>query len=264
MSEDVDLKIVMRSDHGLSRSGMKNYLRDVHKQVNQVMVRFGFEEEDAGRKVLNEYRYCASSWRYQSEYGASTALRPHLSLEFTVRDPQFSTVSAPISYLMEKFGAPPTAAVSIECIAIEETLAEKVLSFLRRHSMHRAGEMKQDWDQALVRHIYDIYCIENFDADISGKAGAHFSALVEFDRTEFGSHKAFADNPKACLLDALVAAEHEKQTATEYGVQLLPLVYGQVRPDFPTAFSTFKRVSLALLNTLGEPADPMSSDRPAK
>ena len=87
MSEDVDLKIVMSSNHGLSRSGMKNYLRDVHKQVNEAMMRFGFEE-DAGRKVLNEYRYCASSWLYHSEYGASTALRPHLSLEFTVRDPQ--------------------------------------------------------------------------------------------------------------------------------------------------------------------------------
>ena len=263
MSEDVDLKIVMSSNHGLSRSGMKNYLRDVHKQVNEAMMRFGFEE-DAGRKVLNEYRYCASSWLYHSEYGASTALRPHLSLEFTVRDPQFATVVAPISYLMERLGAPATAALSIECIAIEETMAEKVLSFLRRHALLRAGEMKQEWDQALVRHIYDIYCIEKFDSNISGKAVARFSALVEFDRTEFGSDKAFADSPKACLLGALAAAEHEKQTATEYDVQLLPLVYGQMRPDFATAFATFKRVSLALLDTLGEPADPMASDQPAK
>jgi predicted nucleotidyltransferase component of viral defense system len=264
MSEDIDLKIVMNGDHGLNRSAMKNYLRDVHRQVREVMASSGFEEEEAGKKVLNEYRYCASSWLYQSEYGASTALRPHLSLEFTVRDPQFATVSAPISYLMEKFGAPPTAAMSIECIAIEETLAEKVLSFLRRHSMHRAGEMKQDWDQALVRHIYDIYCIEKLDANAAGKAVLHFPALVEFDRNEFGSYKAFADNPQACLLDALVVAEHEKQTASEYGMRLLPLVYGQVRPDFPTAFSSFKRVSQTLLATLGERANPVASDRPAE
>ena len=44
------------------------------------------------------------------------------------------------------------------CVAVEETLAEKVISFLRRHAEHRAG-VREKWDQALVRHIYDTYCI---------------------------------------------------------------------------------------------------------
>ncbi len=250
MSEDVDLKVVMNSDHGLSRTAMKNYLSDVQTQIREVMAQLGFDEDESGKKVLNEYRYCASSWLYKSEYAASTALRPHLSLEFTMREPKFETVSMPIAYLIEKFSTPESAATSIECIAMEETVAEKVLSFLRRHSMHRAGAMKQEWDQALVRHIYDIYCIEMSDPVVSGKAGEHFAALVEFDREEFKGYQAFIDDPKACLLSALAAAENEEQTVNEYDTRLLPLVYGAVKPNFATAFASFKTVSQNLLNRL--------------
>lgn len=250
MSEDVDLKVVMDRDHGLSNSARRNYLRDVQQQVRKVMAQLGFEEDESGKKVLNEYRYCASSWLYKSEYAASTALRPHLSLEFTVRDPKFDTVSMPIAYLIEKFSAPESPATSIECIAMEETVAEKVLSFLRRHSMHRAGAMKQEWDQALVRHIYDIHCIEMSAPAASEKAGEHFAALVEVDRAEFKGYQAFIDDPKACLLRALAAAENEEQTVNEYGTRLLPLVYGSVKPDFATAFASFKTVSQNLLNRL--------------
>jgi hypothetical protein len=39
---------------------------------------------------------------------------------------------------------------------LEETLAEKVLSFLRRHAQHRSGNMEQEWDEALVLQIASV------------------------------------------------------------------------------------------------------------
>lgn len=250
MSEDVDLKVVMKPNHGLSRSAMEKYLRTLSHTVKAVITDLGYVEDLAGKKNRNEYRYTASSWLYKSEYQSSTALRPHLSLEFTVRELKFATIQADVSYLMGRFGAPDVATKVIECIAIEETLAEKVLSFLRRHAAHRAGAMEQAWDEALVRHIYDTYCIIAKDAHAAERAGAHFGSLVEFDRAEFKGHQAFTDDAQACLTTALRAAANEEQTIREYNLRLIPLVYGNVRPDFASAYASFATVSEKLLAVL--------------
>lgn len=250
MSEDVDLKVVMNPHHGLGRSAMERYLRNLSHSVKAVITELGYVEDLAGKKNRNEYRYTASSWLYKSDYESSTALRPHLSLEFTVREPRFATIQAEVSYLIGRFGATGVATKVIECIAIEETLAEKVLSFLRRHAAHRAGAMEQPWDEALVRHIYDTYCIIAKDADAANRAGTHFRTLVEFDRTEFKGHQAFADDAQACLSAALMAAAEEEQTIREYNLRLMPLVYGNVKPEFSLAYASFKSVSEKLLGTL--------------
>lgn len=248
MSEDVDLKIALNPGHCLTRSGLRTYLKGVNEQVKAAMAKMGFEEDPDGSKVLNEYRYCASSWLYNSVYSSSTALRPHLSLEFTVREPRFDTHQAPVYYLMERFTEPPKEPPLIECVAIEETLSEKVLSFLRRHSMHRAGVMKQEWDGALVRHIYDVYCILQQYPLAAQEAAAHFGDLVEVDKAEFKNYPAFVEDAKGCLTSALNAAENEEQTLTEYTGRLMPLVYGEVRPDFHTAFAAFKNAAGTLLS----------------
>lgn len=110
--------------------------------------------------------------------------------------------------------------------------------------------MLQAWDTALVRHIYDTYCIVCADSTTVDKAKAQFPGLVEYDTYEFRRHEAFAKDPKACLLDALVAAESEEQTLHEYQSRLIPLIYGGVKPEFNEAFQAFKACSLTLLETL--------------
>ena len=167
-----------------------------------------------------------------------------------MRTPQFPTTPKPIEYLVNKLAEQPGHSVSLQCIAIEETLAEKVLSFLRRHAENRSGNMRQAWNTALVRHIYDTYCIVQADPTTVEKAKAHFAELVAYDAREFGRHEAFAKNPKACLLEALCAAEKERQTRTEYQQRLMPLVYGSTKPGFDEAFQVFKACSQSLLETL--------------
>jgi hypothetical protein len=77
----------------------------------------------------------------------------------------------------------------------------------------------------------------------------HFAELIAFDVREFTHHPAFCENPKACMLAALQAAQTETQTITEYQNRLLPLIYGDNKPSFAQAFDVFKASSLALLET---------------
>jgi len=87
MSEDVDIKVVLRPDHGLSSNQLKKHLSKLKNTVNSTMLELGFDAIDCERIALNENRYFASGWRYQSRYAGHASLRPHLSLEFTVRTP---------------------------------------------------------------------------------------------------------------------------------------------------------------------------------
>lgn len=250
MSEDVDLKIVLAENHGLLRNGLKTHLGKLKALTKEEMERLGFIQDTGGVVVRNENRYVATTWSYKSRYGSDYSLRSHLKLEFTVRTPQFPTIPRPIGYLVDKLADQPGHSVDLQCIAIEETLAEKILSFLRRHAEHRSGNMPSAWDTALVRHIYDTYCIVQSDPTALQKAKAHFSALVAYDVKEFKRHEAFANNPKACLLGALAAAESEQQTKSEYVKRLMPLVYGSTKPGFEVAFQAFKTCSRTLLDTL--------------
>ncbi|MGI4814838.1 MAG: nucleotidyl transferase AbiEii/AbiGii toxin family protein [Janthinobacterium lividum] len=249
MSEDVDLKLVLDPAHDFSGGQLRRHLGKLKRIVIDRMEALGFRTVEQELIARNGNRYFASGWKYRTLYGADNSLRAHLSLEFTLRTPYFVTHRMPIGYLIDKLAGRGGNLVSMTCVAVEETLAEKILSFLRRHAEHRDG-VRADWDIALVRHIYDTYCIVSANAQSAQRAALHFGRLVEYDIAEFSKHTAFRDNPKQCLAHALMVAEHEGQTRAEYEQVLRPLIYGTTRPSFAKAFDVFKSTASLLLETL--------------
>jgi predicted nucleotidyltransferase component of viral defense system len=251
MSEDVDLKVILDEGHGLTKTRLRVHLSELKDKVTEKLVDIGFEELADKRRALNDNRYFASHWAYASHYDHDASLRPYLSLELTVRTPRHGTVNKPIGYLVNKLAGRPEPRLHLDCVTIEETLSEKVISFLRRYSQNRAGEMRQSWDKALVRHVYDVYCIYLLAPSALPLAGFQFKALVDYDVGEFGKqYEAFAKNPKQVLLDALAQAETDAQLQDEYRQHLLPLVFGQARPSYQEAFQVFKRCAESLLPVL--------------
>jgi len=250
MSEDIDLKVKLSSEHRMSRSAEKNHLRNFKHQLIEQMIKAGFEQTHTGPEAHNENKYVATTWQYESCYSGDVSLRPHLRLEYTVRTPAFPVSSVLIGSLVDQLAEQEGTKLPITCIAIEETLAEKVLSFLRRYAQHRSGAGQQPWDTALVRHIYDVFCIVQAVPHSVEKAKNHFADLVKFDTNEFSLHTTFTKNPKACMFTALEAVETDAQTRTEYQTRLMPLIYGKTQPGFADAFQVFKTSSNALLATL--------------
>ncbi len=106
------------------------------------------------------------------------------------------------------------------------------------------------WDDALVRHIYDTWCIVTTDGAAVDRAIEHFRDLVTFDQREFTRHAAFCEDPAMCLTQPLEAVGKDSQTVDEYKTKLVPLIYGDARPSFDEAFAVFKRVATTLLATL--------------
>ena len=144
MSEDVDMKVVLVENHGLSRTAIKSELSELKEHVTATMEKLGFAKDPTGSLVRNENRYVATSWLYGSCYETDISLRPHLSLEFTVRTPQFPTLSKPIAYLCRRnFGREGPVVPAPACRASFRKPAT-VLGYCAgaahlRHVLHRAG-----------------------------------------------------------------------------------------------------------------------------
>ena len=111
--------------------------------------------------------------------------------------------------------------------------------------------MQQDWDKALVRHIYDVHCIMSRKPDVQYDCVAAFSALTAGDVKEFGyQDEKFAANPGAVLKISLSQIEDDEQSRDEYNHVLLPLVYGTDKFSFDEAWGSFREISQRLITTL--------------
>ena len=157
----------------------------------------------------------------------------------------------PIGSLVDHLAKRKGNTFAAPTVAVAETIAEKVLSFLRRYAQHRAGLTQQAWDTALVRHIYDVHCVYHQRADIVAIAAEAFPKLVHGNQNEFGGQfPDFAATALPVLSGALRQASADTTIQAEYTTNLIPLIYGNEAPEFAEAFDSFHAVAVSLLATL--------------
>ncbi|WP_324809892.1 nucleotidyl transferase AbiEii/AbiGii toxin family protein [Ralstonia pickettii] len=251
MSEDADLKVVVSDAFFPSKSEVRRRLSDLKALVSETLCLIGLVEDKAKGQAFNGNRYFCSEWSYARHYASVASLRPHLRIELTARAPVLKTVTCRVGSLVDLLAGREGATFDVETVATAETVAEKVLSFLRRYAQHRAGLLRQDWDTALVRHLYDVHCIYLRQPDALVAARYAFPSLVAGDQKEFGTQfPDFAAAAYQVLSGALKQARDDARTRVEFTSNLLPLVYGGDIPTFEQAIGDFEKVANALLETL--------------
>jgi predicted nucleotidyltransferase component of viral defense system len=253
MSEDADLKVILSSDlASQSNNRIRNRLRELKTSIKTTLADLGFTEDVDKALAFNENRYIHTQWAYAKHYESAVGARPNLQIETTVRSPILPLEICRLTSLAGRL-APhvDTGGFDAPIVSRSETLAEKVLSFLRRFAQHRSGKMNREWDTKLVRHIYDVHCMCRAAPELLAPAEIAFATLVQQDVDEFGTqHPEFAERPYEILSAALTQLVSDSQTAQEYQENLLPLVYGQDRSAFEDAFSTFATTANQLLATI--------------
>jgi hypothetical protein len=256
MSEDADLKIILSPGaKRVSRTQVRRQLSALKTTVSETLAGIGLVEDTSKARALNENRYFCSEWSYARQYDSVASLRPHLQIELTARSPVLVTVTRQIGSLADHLAGRQDHVFSVPTVAIAETVAEKVLSFLRRYAQHRASPVKEDWDNALVRHIYDVHCVYHHHADVVATAAKAFPKIVAGDQKWFGSQfPDFATSALPVLSGALRQAGVDVQIQTEYSKNLIPLIYGNEAPEFAEAFKSFEAVAVSLLMALQESA----------
>ena len=251
MSEDADLKVVLPDAGQAPRAEIRRRLSALKAQVAETLAGIGLVEDKGKELAFNENRYFWSEWSYARHYASAAGLRPHLQIELTARTPVLPPQVRRITTLADQLAGRSDQAFEVPVVAVAETVAEKVLSFLRRYAQHRAGLMRQAWDTALVRHLYDVHCIRQRQPEMLSAARRAFPALVAGDQKEFGTQfPDFATAPRQVLSGALRQARADAKIQAEFTGNLLPLVYGGGTPAFAQAFGDFDAVAETLLEVL--------------
>ena len=271
MSEDIDFKVVPSdSVAGLGTAALR---RKLNAFVTKVMAWLeegegGFGKGSVSRRSLDDNRYTSLDETYQSAFGKPASLRAHLLIELNYTTPSSPTEMHAVGQLLDKL---TTGAyqhkIDIECVSIQQALAEKLVSFPRRLSLQlqknsedQTVELTDAWDKAMVRHLFDVYQIIQSCpvvlADVPA-LGRNVSSTIAHDAIEFAAqHPQFCTAPLAQLQDALAWAASSSVLHAQYDLFVADMVYGPPAktPSYDQALGTFTKTLLAALATTN-PAD---------
>lgn len=259
MSEDIDIKVILDEvpeGYALPKGHTdRARLGDLHREVENTLTAMGFEyvaHDDEENPISRDSRryYCL-----MVSYGAhfqdvTGVLRPQLKLELIHRPPMLAGEMREMGYMLDQFvPRKRPQRFSMTCITVAETLAEKVLSLLRRCAWNWDGHQRGEFDTALVRHIYDVWRIAASQPDTVAPACRIFAALVQKDVEEFnGQHPEFDQDPYTVLWRSLNCAATHQGLKANFEQRLKPLLYTVEKPDFQTCYAAFAAVALELLS----------------
>lgn len=259
MSEDIDIKVVLSpSSTALSRdTGHRARLKALHLDIEKAVAMAGFEipatmDGEANPRIRNARRHYVLAARYGSTAPKLTTLRPELKLEVIHRHPRLPTQHVSFGYMFEAMaGLDPSRQVSMPCLHVAETLAEKVLSLLRRCHGKWSGQREDDMDPALVRHVYDVHCIMQQQPQQLALAATIFKSLVAGEIQEFANRDpAFEQDPRAALGATLAQARSSDELRARYADHLLPLIYQGEDVAYTDALASFEDAAAHLLACL--------------
>ncbi|MEZ8745024.1 nucleotidyl transferase AbiEii/AbiGii toxin family protein [Vibrio sp. 10N.261.49.A5] len=254
MSEDVDIKLIPHQEFGeLSRgqkkTARKTCIHEIEMAITQTE-RFTVES----RLVRDEYRYVELELRYPQQFSQAPCLRPIIKLELMETIPLLDVEPRPIQSLVAELYQQPQEVKAFDCVSIQATLVEKVISMLRRTMSVKRDAQRKD-DTTLVRHIYDVYCIlkteaqlENFDLTAIATL---FNNVLKEDIDRFGNqHAEFVANPKQELQLGLKELEDNPVFRQRFQDFVTPMVFNTAPHDFDTCFASFKRIAQSLIKTI--------------
>jgi predicted nucleotidyltransferase component of viral defense system len=254
MSEDIDFKLVVPT--GVSRSARSRMLSQYKKRLARDLEQLGFHVPADQIVARDENSYVSLNLHYESRFPPVASLRTEIKVELNARPPVLPTASLPIRSMLSTLIEESASGVPIECIGVEETVAEKVLSFLRRTAEVRAGRNRAEYDDRLVRHLYDVRAIARAKNGLQ-LPHEHFATMVAGDAAQFRNQYPEFEQDPVGQMRAVMEALHNDASAFErdYLRFVDELVFGE-----PVSFAEARSVFIELAERLmsAVPVSPKS------
>ncbi|MDE1239707.1 nucleotidyl transferase AbiEii/AbiGii toxin family protein [Vibrio aestuarianus] len=250
MSEDVDIKLIPSQEFFALSRGKKKALRKA--LVEQIEARiaqpghFAIEE----KLVRDEYRYVEYELKYPQQFSQAPCLRPIIKLELMETISLHAIEERSIQSLVSELYQQPREVKAFACVSIQATLVEKVLSMLRRTMLVKRDSERND-DATLVRHIYDVHCIDIAEKTTSETLTPLFHTVLKEDIQRFGNqHAEFVADPVKELNLGLQELESNPLFRQRFDDFVKPMVFNPQPHDFDTCFASFKRIAKSLITTI--------------
>lgn len=198
MSEDMDFKVVVDSD--VSNNHRSLFLSGLKRKITSLLADEGFPVERVSAHDRNSF--FSIELAYSPAFPLEAALRPHILLEFTTDSPFLPPVVCHTTSLLGLAVSEELHSVSLPCLSVEETVAEKAVAFLRRsrNSDSPSGESR---DKRLVRHVYDIGSVGVKTLEYSALEATFVNATRRDSAKYANQDPEFAENPRMELARTL-------------------------------------------------------------
>jgi hypothetical protein len=243
-SEDVDFRVIAPKD--------QQNRKQLSKLKNAVLAHLresGFAIEDEQVKAEAGNRQITVMFDYPSYFPQAEALRPHVQIEISVRDPQYPAIPLPISSFVNAAYKRPPEVDRIACISPVESAADKISAIAWRIPDRVRGNEKDD--RSLVRHLHDLALLKD-----QALADEQFPALVtasiqgdENDRRAPALAGLTIEEKFRRMLEVL---ENDLVYQDEYNTFVQGVFYGAEGefPDFITALQAVREM-VAIVSEFG-------------
>jgi predicted nucleotidyltransferase component of viral defense system len=226
MSEDVDFKVVP-PEAPMSNNQRRLALGGLRDRLIGGLTRAGFALAQEPRS--RDANQC-TVLHLRPEHPAALdgPLRSTIQIELSwaeLRQP--TALRAVASFVSQAFGRQPELD-AVECVSVDETAAEKLVSLTRRTAMELAGASRAP-DPTLVRHIYDLHRI---DGQMDRQRVARLiRAVAEMDAEQFArQHPAYRGDTEAETRKALAHLRSNPAVRAQYETFVAAMVYGMPAP----------------------------------
>lgn len=249
MSEDVDIKLIPTDRfNSFSREKRKAKRKALIQKLEESLTRqtshFSIEE----KIVRDEYRYIEYELKYPQQFSQAPYLRPIIKLELIetilLVQAEFRSIQSLVAQLYQQ----PQEVNKFACSSIQSTLIEKIISMLRRTMLVKRDPKRKD-DPTLVRHIYDIYCIDMKQQFDLKSFIPLFQKVLQEDIKRFGNqHAEFVSNPIKELQLGLQELESNLMYHQRFTDFVTPMVFSPETSQYDICFASFKTISQLLID----------------
>lgn len=251
MSEDCDFRIQLKPSSSLSKDAKRKALREFRHEIIDILNRNGFNISDDELRIRNEGQFMSIRIAYPSEFITAKTMKPYLALEFFLGTVKLPTESKWVTTLIqqtlnETLNYPMATA---DCIAVTETAAEKWVALTRRiaTSLHRNHYR----DPNLVRHLYDLYKINQNGDFINKEFKCIVNEIISEDREQFKNHnKDYYEDPIGEIKRTLNELDHD-HTWREYWDQFTQvMVFDKHKPTYKEALQNLHIISNKVISLI--------------
>ena len=262
MSEDADFRIILPEDVK-SHNQQRGILSQIKKDLVRALEEMGHPLEGE-LKAGNANAYIMGNFLYDSRFPIHYSLRPHIKIEITAFEPISNIHDLPLRTILDRIAGSPYNKVgrNVSVVSVEDTLADKVVSYLRRSAADRSENVKGKRDDRLVRHLYDVHKIVSVSPETRDQALSLFVHTMERDRETFGNQfPDFKEDPAKVLREELEFVT-SAETRSQFESFAQTMIYGEI-PEFSAIAKDFYDLASECLDLVQNQSDaPVLSFEP--
>lgn len=184
LSEDVDFRIIQHpATFNLSKNTKRKKLREFRHEIVETLKLAGFTLPNDAIRVFYEGNFMQINAAFDNA-DKLTYLKPHVAIECFMGDLALLPSSKSITTLIKTTLGNKCnhQEISVNCIALDETAAEKWVALTRRIANSRLRSHLND--KHLVRHLYDLYFLSQSGL-LTGDYQKLIPNLLNKDREQF-------------------------------------------------------------------------------